>query len=52
MMEHKKVLMIELLNLYEQQFVKPKCSKIIIDEYIRKLEIELGVLLNNGKNDY
>ncbi len=23
--------------------------KIIIDEYIRKLEIELGVLLNNGK---
>lgn len=49
-MEHKKVLMNKLLNLYEQrQFVKPKCSKIIIDEYIRKLEIELGVLLNNGK---
>lgn len=32
--------------------VKPVCSKLIIDEYIRKLEIELGVLLNNGKNDY
>lgn len=38
MMEHKKVLMIELLNLYEQrQFVKPKCSKIIIDEFIRRI---------------
>ena len=36
----------------QRQFVKPVCSKLIIDEYIRKLEIELGVLLNNGKNDY
>lgn len=42
----KEDLMKELLNLYEQRkFVDLPASKILVDSYIRKLELKLVMLL-------
>lgn len=39
-------LMKELINLYQQrEYVSPPCTQIIIDQYIKKLELKLKALL-------
>lgn len=43
-------IMKELLNLYEQRdAITVPCSQIIVDKYIRKLEIKLMQLLQKRK---
>lgn len=43
---NKEELMKELLNLYQQrEYVSPPCTQIIIDQYIKKLELKLKALL-------
>jgi len=43
---NKQELMKQLIDLYQQrEFVKLPCTKIIIDQYIKKLELKLKALL-------
>lgn len=48
---NKEYLMKKLLDLYEQRkFVEPKSSRLILNDYIRKLELELaGMLMEKGE---
>lgn len=43
---NKQELMKQLIDLYQQrEFVKLPCTQIIIDQYIKKLELKLKALL-------
>lgn len=45
-MQEKINLMNELINLYQQRkFVYLECTRMIVDEYIKKLELQLKELL-------
>lgn len=45
-MLNKEELMKQLLDLYEQrEAVDPPCSQMIVDQYIRKLELKLKDML-------
>lgn len=42
----KEELMKQLIDLYEQRkFVYPKASQLVVDEHIKKLELQLKELL-------
>lgn len=45
-MMNKQDLMKELINLYEQrEAITVPCSQLIVDQYIKKLELKLKQLL-------